>query len=76
VTRHGSVLPIPDDPRIAELVDAWPDPQRWPMRSRWLHDLEVILTTDYVAVGRYTNSRDVNVTARSLAPFPLAEHDW
>jgi hypothetical protein len=75
VTRRGSVLPIPDDQRIAALIEAWPSFQAafplWP-RSEWLSTVERILRENYPAAS----SRDRNVTARSLAPFPLAEHDW
>jgi hypothetical protein len=79
VTQHGSVLPIPDDPRIAEWVSGWPwiVPAGEPFpRSWWLSHVEAILAQDYAAQGVYASSRDRNVTARSLAPFPLAEHDW
>ena len=69
MTRHGTVLPIPDDPRIPELVAAWPDYSRWPLRSYWLRELEGVLSADLPGYS----SRDYNVTARSLAPFPLAE---
>ena len=74
MSRHGSVLPIPDDPRINALIEAWPlgfDGERWP-RSAWLHDVELILELIYPQ----SSSRDRNLTARSLAPFPLKERDW
>ena len=70
VTRRGSVLPTPDDPRIAELIASWPG--SWRTRGFWLTNLEAILREHYPQAS----SRDLNVTARSLAPFPLAEHDW
>jgi hypothetical protein len=75
MTRHGVVLPIPDDPRIATLIANWNAGNfaafQWP-RSVWLEGMEQLLQT--LVPGR--SSRDYNVTARSLAPFPLAEHDW
>lgn len=77
MTRHGTVLPIPD-PRpqsIQSHIDEWPDyyiPNlRWP-RSVWLGQMEEILRHLFPA----SSSRDRNLTARSLAPFPLAERDW
>ena len=72
MTRHGTVLPIPDDPRIPELVAAWPDYSRWPLRSRWLREVELLLRQFYPA----SNARDLNLTARSIAPFYLAQRDW
>ena len=73
MTRHGTVLPIPDDPRIQEMLDLWP---AWAAmgvhRSFWLAAVERILREDLPG----HSSRDYNVTARSLAPFPLAQHDW
>jgi hypothetical protein len=73
MTRHGTVLPIPDDPRIASLQAAWPPPwpEPWP-RSVWLSAMEQILRQDLPG----HSSRDYNLTARSLAPFPLADKDW
>jgi hypothetical protein len=61
-------LPIPDDPLIAELLAAWPDPARWPYRSRWLHDLEAVLRAHYPQAS----SDQLTYTARQIAPFPLA----
>jgi hypothetical protein len=76
MTRHGVVLPIPDDPRIAEWIDKWPAIEQlwWNAypRSYWLGGMEGLLRQSYPQ----SNSRNLNVTARSLAPFPLAEHDW
>lgn len=72
MTKHGRVLPTPDDPRIAahiEVGQAWAALHR---RSAWLATLEKILREHYPQAS----SRDLNVTARSLAPFPLAEKDW
>jgi hypothetical protein len=79
MTRHGTVLPIPDDPRIAELIAQWGTPT-WTgyYRSRWLSQMEALLRENYLSQHPVQpfNSRDVNLTARSLAPFPLAEKDW
>jgi hypothetical protein len=75
VTRRGSVLPIPDDPRIAGLIEDWPEFQASGVpfpRSKWLGAMERLIVQAYPM----SSSRDRNVTARSLAPFPLAEHDW
>ena len=63
-------LPIPmTDPRFQALFDAWPDPARWPYRSRWLHDFEAVLREHYPQAS----SRDLSLTARMAAPFPLAQ---
>ena len=64
-----TALPIPDDPRIPELQAAWPDPARWPYRSRWLHEFEDVLRSHYPQAS----SDELTLTARNLAPFPLAE---
>jgi hypothetical protein len=61
-------LPVPDDPRIATLIAEWPDGSRWPFRSRWLHDLEEVLRSSYP----FASSDQLTLTARNLAPFPLA----
>lgn len=63
-----AALPVPSDPRIPALLEAWPDPARWPFRSRWLHDLEQVLREHYPAAS----SAELKLTARGLAPFPLA----
>jgi len=73
MTRHGTVLPIPDDPRVGVLIDEWPALAQaygglYP-RSYWLGLMESVLREDLPG----HSSRDYNVTARSLAPFPLAE---
>ena len=72
MTRRGSVLPTPDDPRITALLDIGPAWAALNRRAAWLTQLEAILREHYPQA----RSRDLNVTARSLAPFPLAEHDW
>lgn len=71
--RNGTVLPIPDDPRVEELVAAWPQFQqayRFP-RSAWLGSLEYILQESYPQASR----ADLSVTARTYALtqqlFPL-----
>lgn len=75
MTRSGSVLPIPDPrpPQIQALIDLWP---AWAamgvLRSKWLGAVEDELQAMFPAAS----SRDRNLTARSLAPFPLAERDW
>lgn len=62
-------LPIPPgDPILVALFDAWPDPARWPYRSRWLHDFEQRLRELYPAAS----SNELTLTARLAAPFPLA----
>ena len=76
MTRRGSVLPTPDDPRIEGLIEDWDDwvdshATKWP-RSAWLGQMERLLRQSYPM----SSSRDLSVTARSLAPFPLAEKDW
>jgi hypothetical protein len=73
VSRHGTVLPTPDDPELRQWIGAWPDVYStygilYP-RSFWLTIAERILRASYPQAS----SRDLNVTARSLAPFALAE---
>lgn len=62
-------LPVPSDPRIAALIEAWPDALRWPFRSRWLHDVEAVLREWYP----WASSRQLSRTARGLAPFFLLD---
>lgn len=64
----ATLLPIPDDPRFPALIQAWPDPARWPFRSRWLGEFEGLLREWYP----FSGSRDRRLTARHAAPFPLA----
>jgi hypothetical protein len=64
-------LPIPDDPRVQALIDDWPkyaaDPVlRFP-RSHWLGLLERVLREHYPRAS----SKQLTLTARNLAPFPL-----
>lgn len=64
-------LPLPDDPRIPELLAAWPDFQRtYPYpRATWLGALEGVLRRHYPAAS----SDELTYTARLAAPFPLAK---
>ncbi len=72
MSGHGTLLALPDDPRFADLIAAWPDPLRWPFRSRWLRAFEDVLREFYP----FASSRDRSLTARHYAPFPLAAgHD-
>ena len=68
------LLPLPDDPRLTELMQAWPEFQtryRYP-RSAWLKAFEGLLSLAYPSAS----SRDRSLTARHYAPFPLAAgHD-
>ena len=70
----ASLLPLPDDPRRAGLIDNWPTsppPGPWP-RSTWLRAFEDVLREWYPQAS----SRDRSLTARHYAPFPLAAgHD-
>lgn len=62
-------LPIPSgDPVLDALFHAWPDPARWPYRSRWLHDFEARLRELFPQAS----SDELTLTARLAAPFPLA----
>lgn len=70
----ATLLPLPDDPRIRGMIDAGLslyEGLRWP-RSEWLHWFEVYLREYYPQAS----SRDLSLTARHYAPFPLAAgHD-
>jgi hypothetical protein len=71
VSRHGSLLPIPDDPIFPELTAAWPQFQeayRFP-RSAWLGSMEYQLKAFYPQ----SSSADRKLTARHYAPFPLRD---
>ena len=73
VSGHGSLLPIPDDPRFPALVDAWNDGS-WqrvigPLRSAWLSEFELCLREFYPQAS----SRDLSLTARHAAPFWLRD---
>ena len=69
MSGHGSLLPIPDDPRFQALIAAWPDYQRWPFRSRWLREFMGLLREYYPQ----SSSRDRSLTARHAAPFWLKD---
>ena len=64
-------LPIPADPRLPAMVAEWPTRYAglyvFP-RSVWLHDAEEILRGHYPQAS----SNELTLTARNLAPFPLA----
>lgn len=64
-----TLLPLPDDPRYQGMIDAWPDPIRWPFRSRWLAQFEFMLRETYPTATK----RDRNLTARHYAPFYLRD---
>ncbi len=71
MSRHGTLLPLPDDPRFTRLRDLWPDwfePYPHP-RSIWLGTFERILSELYPQ----SSSADRKLTARHYAPFPLAQ---
>lgn len=61
-----SLLATPDDARIPALIAKWPDGYTY--RSQWLGELEDILREHYP----WATSDSLTLTARSLAPFPLA----
>ena len=69
MSGHGSLLPIPDDPRFPALIAAWPDYVRWPFRSRWLREFMGVLREFYPQAS----SRDLSLTARHAAPFWLKD---
>jgi hypothetical protein len=62
----GSLLPLPDDPRLERLLQGWPG--AYSFRSQWLHDFEAVLREWFPAA----NSDSLTLTARVAAPFPLA----
>lgn len=68
----ATLLPIPDDPRFAELVDKWPQLSQLPgipfPRAAWLKAYETLLREFYPQA----NSDSLTLTARHSAPFPLA----
>ena len=76
VSGHGTLLPLPDDPRFDWLLqDAYTEiianGVKWP-RYNWLRMFEETLRPFYPAAS----SRDLSLTARHYAPFPLAAgHD-
>ena len=71
------LLPLPDDPRFQRLIDQWPEFESFipgPVfpRSKWLKQFELLLKQFYPQAS----SRDLSLTARHYAPFPLAAgHD-
>lgn len=74
MSRHGTLLPIPEGSALAESLEALAE--RWPMyvevfpypRSAWLSLYESILRDAYPQ----SSSADRKLTARHYAPFPLA----
>lgn len=77
MSRHGTILDVTLNPDALEATDeakaAWIEGvyDSFPFpRSKWLSDLE----TELRAFFPRASSRDLNLTARSLAPFPLAQH--
>jgi hypothetical protein len=79
-TVTGSLLPIPDDRRIASLLADWPEPFQtdavaaghYYPRALWLTLFEWVLREHYPSA----NSDSLTLTARHHAPFPLAAgHD-
>jgi len=77
VSRHGTVIPIPPDSQLDSAIEAlreswlcgyWsglPYP-----RAAWLTHVEALLEAYFPSAS----SRNRNLTARGLAPFPLAHH--
>ncbi len=71
MSRNGTLLPIPDDPRFADFIEHWPEnAARYPHpRSVWLKAFEDTLRPFYPQ----SSSADRKLTARHYAPFPLAQ---
>ena len=70
MSGHGTLLPIPDDPRFPALVQLWPQLLALgSTRSRWLREFEDLLREYYPA----SSSRDLSLTARHAAPFWLRD---
>lgn len=65
-------LPLPDDPRVAMLIEGWASGDyngvTWP-RSAWLKNMETLLRMHYPQAS----SDELTLTARLAAPFPLAK---
>ncbi len=70
MSRNGTLLPIPDDPRFPALIELWP---AWAamgvLRSKWLKQFEDDLRVFYPSAS----SADLRLTARHSAPFPLKD---
>ena len=62
----GSLLPLPDDPRLQALLQNWPG--SYTFRSQWLHDFEAVLRDHYPSAS----SDSLTLTARSAAPVYIA----
>ena len=72
MSGHGSLLPIPDDPRFPALMDSWTSGAFAVFgysRSLWLREFEKVLAEHYPA----SSSRDRSLTARHAAPFWLRD---
>lgn len=75
MSRNGQRLPIPSGSRLAgdlaKWVEAWPTYEvTYPHpRSVWLREVEHRLSVAYPDASR----ADLNLTARGIAPFPLAD---
>lgn len=72
MTAHanGTLLPVPVDPVLSELVAAWPGmAASGATRATWLGQAEDALRLWYPTAS----SRSLSRTARSIAPFPLAQ---
>ena len=66
----ASLLPIPDDPRFPALVKVWEsDTLLYNWRAQWLRQFEDLLREFYPQAS----SRDLSLTARHAAPFPLRD---
>ena len=68
MSRNGTLLPLPDSPTVEFMLgpDGWPG--RFTSRSKWLGAFEGLLRAYYPRAS----SADLRLTARSVAPFPLA----
>jgi hypothetical protein len=66
-------FPIPDDPWLGELVKKWEEGDGYSFlpfpRSSWLRAVEDVLRRHYPGAS----SDELTLTARNLAPFPLAK---
>ena len=66
-----SPLPVPDDRHLRHLIEDWPwFSTHFPApRSEWLRQVEDVLRKHYPNAS----SRELSLTARGLAPFPLMQ---